>query len=218
MNLKNKIFLSPLIIFLVVTFFLFSIFLYGTYKKNRAPGYSIFKVEDNDRYQLISKGSPYTVIVFFDLNCEYCKDLHGHIKNNKDNLKNTNLVVRNYPLLENGKSAFKALVGECVAAQEGEEVWFNYIDQSYLNFSKNQDRDVSYNLGKSLVNNLEKFEECTQDASLMEKIARERSVNLVKGITYTPSLVVLKNNQVVKVYNGIGARAALEIIKYYNSI
>lgn len=216
MNLKNKRIFSPLIIFLVPSLLLFSLFLFLTFINKSSPGYSLFKIEDSDRYQFFSKKSEYAVIVFFDLNCEYCKDLHNQIKRNKENFTNINLILRNYPLLENGKSGYKVLVGECVASQEGTEVWLDYLDKSYINFNKNEDRIAAYFLGESLVKDRIKFEECTKSTALMEIISKERSINLIKGITYTPSLVVLKNNQVLKVYNGSGVRAGLEIIKYYN--
>lgn len=212
-NKKYLLLLLPSLI--VIIFFSISFFL----KKDINPQDFInFTINKNDRYKLFATSSPYTVIEYLDLNCIYCKNLNTLENSHESELDNINLILRNHPLLESGRSAFKALIGECIAKQSGAEKWIHYIDLSFKDFDKKYEDSYFKALGASLVDNKNSFDGCLSDESLMKKVQDDRNTNIISQVTSVPFMVVLKGDKVVNVYEGVGGKLGLEILKYYNSL
>lgn len=216
MKLDHKFFKQKRIIIGLLGVFLSGLVLLAVnYKEEDLVNLASFKVLPTDRYELYSTSSPYTVIEYLDLNCVYCKSFHEEKEKHKAQLGNINLVVRNYPLLDSGRSAYKVLIGECVASQSGTKAWFQYIDLSYKGFDKRYDNNYFFNLGSRLVSDKIAFSTCLNDKNLMDKVAKSRVDNLIDQVTYVPTLVVLKNGVLVKKYDGVTTRGGLEVLKYY---
>ena len=191
----------------------------STATKNATPEALVgIKINSDDRYEYISSNSEYTIIEFFDLNCQYCRVFHELKKKNETEFTNINLILRNYPLLDSGKSALKTLIGECVAQQRGTRSWLEYVNISYANFDKKDQDSFFLKLGESLVFDQDSFKGCLADTNLRLKIENERNTNLVNQITYVPTLVVFKGDNIVKVYEGVGGKLGLEVLRYYNGL
>ncbi len=212
LSIKKKYLFLLLAVVLIIT-----IFSFGKTENIQKETVNI-KINADDRYALTATSSEYTIVEFFDLHCRYCKSLHELKEKHKAEFTNINIILRNHPLLDSGASATKVLIGECVFQQRGVANWLKYIDSSYKNFDKKDHDPFFYALGESLVEDKELFKVCLSDTSLMSKIQNDRTTNVINQITFVPTLVVFKGNDVVKIYNGVGGRFGLEIIKYYNSL
>jgi len=216
MSLKNKYFFIGASIIIIVVLLSFYFQILESKKSNKKI--SSFKIETNDIYQIKSSSSPFTVIIFFDLDCEYCQKLHDLIKINTHRLTNINVILRNYPLLENGKSGYKSLAQTCVYQQNSEAGALKYIDTSYEENHSESTKEDSFKIGELLVEDKTKYKECLNDISVMNEINAVRTSNLINGISYVPSIVVLDKEKVLKIYDGLSVRAQLEIINYYNKL
>ncbi len=213
---SKKTLLGIIIIFvLFVGINFFGLILKRTSTDNESK--SSVTLSNSDRYELSSKNAKYTIVEYFDFDCYHCRDLHAFKKNNKDKLDNINLVVRNFPLLNAGKSAYKAVLGECIAEQ-GLPAWFSFIDVVYLNFDRKYE-DVFYeNIGRKLVLDIERYNKCIKSVDIQNKVQNDRAIAIINQIYEVPSLIVFKNQKFEKSYIGLSGKTAFEILKYYNNL
>lgn len=220
MKLSRKKSIKSLVLVAIPFFVIIAGLVFNTLKTNSDSVSSplVFSVTEDDRYEIRATSSPYTIIEFMDLNCVYCKGLHEQREKFHDRIQNVNLIVRNYPLLDSGRSAYKVLIGECVAEQAGNEGWFNYIDLSYDAFERRFENAYFEKLGKDIVNDDFQFDNCLKNPLLMDKITKQRTDNQVNQVTYVPTFVLLKDGVFVKKYDGISAKLALEMLRYYSGL
>lgn len=220
MKLSRKRLVKKGVLVITAVFVIGAGLVFGILKTKPAPESPslMFSIAADDRYEIRATSSPYTIIEFMDLNCIYCKGLHEQREKFRDQIKNVNLIVRNYPLLDSGRSAYKVLIGECVAEQAGSEGWFNYIDLSYNAFDRRFEDSYFEQLGRDIVYDDSQFSNCLKNPSLMEKIRKQRIDNQINQVTYVPTFVLLKDGVFVKKYDGISARVALEMLRYYSGL
>lgn len=223
MNIKNKSYLNePVSLIKISLFFFLPIFIYFFFISFLPPksegSQQSFRIEEDDRYELVNKSAEYTIIEYFDLDCHYCRDFHFLKKDNMDLLKKTNLIIRDYPLLNSGASSYKTLLGECVYAQEGNEKWLEYINASYSNFDKKDDHIFFNKLAKSFVSSDTDLERCILDEGRQNKIQQKRTKAILSQLYEIPTFIVLKNGLFFKIYSGMAGKPAIEMLKYYDGL
>ncbi|MCD8495109.1 MAG: thioredoxin domain-containing protein [Candidatus Pacebacteria bacterium] len=87
---------------------------------------NIMAVRDADHI-LGNPDAEYTIIEYSDMECGFCKRLHGTLHTIVDRRNDVNWVYRQFPILSQN-SVVKSLASECIAEEKGNDGFWAYID------------------------------------------------------------------------------------------
>ena len=224
-KIKSIIFYG--VIFALVAFFIFNIFNIINKKENTTNPRSKNKAtvspyklsEELDHFKVKSLSSDITVINYFDLDCVHCKNAYVlEDKNINDYIGKINIVYRHNPLEIHPLASEKVLIAECVYKISGEDnkVFFDFVKEVYDNFEKNKKSNYwVINIAQKYIdkNKKEELSICMSDEKLKDKISKQRSVNLLNHIIYTPTILVFKGSDFVKKYDRLSGGQVDSIMK-----
>lgn len=145
--------------------------------------------------------APYSVIVYSDLECPFCKRFAGVAEKAAAAVGDkVNVVWRHYPLDFHGKAAVQeAVAAECVARQAGGKGFFKFVD-AVLAATQTNGKGVPGGdaaltaLAKEAGAGDEKtLKTCIEDASVAARVQEDMQDGIKAGIEGTPGLIVRDN-------------------------
>lgn len=224
--LQDKMLITAAVLFIVVLFLFFLFFLnYHRNNIDRNDGKSVGKIKTftelpiptpSDHYRW-KTNSPYTLVVYFSLDCIYCKKFDLFMDANESRFKDKfNLVYRQAPLsslLES--SSKKALIVECVYNQMGDDVMFKYINYVYSNAKEaNMDNNWLINIAYNYVTNRNQFDTCLNDVTMQKKITDQKIRQTADGVTGVITLAIFKGDSLVYRYDRVRDGFAKQVVEY----
>lgn len=214
-----------------IALFLLSVFFFYT-KVSTSPDMAK-KISEIEKHEAIlssdikyiyNLNSKYVIIEYSDLNCIHCKNLNELIEKNKDKLNNISIYKRNLAYISNGESAIKTLYGNCLRKQTDDNVWLAYEKLVFTKFEDRYHDKIFLDIAKSLIKdtkikdikNIKTFESCIEDKNEINKALKDREIAIVNGIRYIPTILVIKDNVLVKKIDGYTAPGMYSFIEFYN--
>ena len=147
-------------------------------------------------------GAAYSVIVYSDFECPYCKQFYGTPERSVDTLNGqANVVWRNFPLsFHNPAATVEAGAAVCAAAQGGITVFWKYAEGLMANTQRNgqglpavQGEPGIFALAKSLKLDMPTFKTCLTADSTQKRITDDIADGVKGGIRGTPGLLIRNN-------------------------
>lgn len=145
--------------------------------------------------------APYSIIVYSDLECPYCKRFAGVAEKAAAVVGDkVNVVWRHYPLDFHGKVAVQeAVAAECVARQAGHKGFFKFVDAVLAGTQTNgkglPDGDAALTaLAKQAgAGNARALKACTEDAAVAALVQQDMQDGIKAGVEGTPGLILRDN-------------------------
>lgn len=213
-------------------------------EENNKKSQAIEGFSPKDHY-LGDKNARYSMIVFEDLECPYCKVYANVPELVLNEVKNVNFVSRAHPLeFHMPMAAQQAVMAECVAEELGNEGYFKftrYIFNNTLTNGKgipplakdyeikgtNKEKEIFNNLKitekglivvaiESGIQDMEKTLNCYKDPKTSLKITNLLASSYKNGITGTPA-TILKDNVTGKSTMLSGALSKESLIQQLNN-
>lgn len=138
--------------------------------------------------------APVTIVEYSDFECPFCSRFatgaYPLIKSKYVDSGQVRIIFKDYPLDSAHPLAIPtAVLANCVAAEFGDETFFAYHDQVFLQQSALSNRNIrTWASDLGLSDN--QIEACLEDSSLVDEILADRTEGSRLGITGTPSFVV----------------------------
>jgi protein-disulfide isomerase len=145
--------------------------------------------------------APYSVIVYSDLECPFCKRFAGVAEKAAATWGDkVNVVWRHYPLDFHGKAAVQeAVAAECVSRQAGDKGFFKFVDAVLAATQTNGkglpggDAALSALAKDAGAGNAAALKACTDDAAVAARIQDDMQDGIRAGIEGTPGLILRDN-------------------------
>jgi protein-disulfide isomerase len=145
--------------------------------------------------------APYSVIVYSDLECPYCKRFAGVAEKAAATLGDkVNVVWRHYPLDFHGKVAVQeAVAAECVSRQAGDKGFFKFVDAVLAATQTNGkglpggDTALTALAKDAGAGDEKKLKTCIEDASVAARVQDDMQDGIKAGIEGTPGLILRDN-------------------------
>ena len=145
--------------------------------------------------------APYSVIVYSDLECPFCKRFAGVAEKAAAAVGDeVNVVWRHYPLDFHGKVAVQeAVAAECVSRQAGDKGFFKFVDAV---LAATQTNGKGLPGGEAALTALAKeagagnekvLKACVADASVPTRVSDDMQDGIKAGIEGTPGLILRDN-------------------------
>ncbi len=170
----------------------------------------------SDIIYIYNPKSKFTIIEYSDLNCIHCKNLNSLIEENKSKLINVSIYKRNLAFVNNGESPIKTLYGNCLRSQTSDDVWLQYEKLAFARFEERYHDKVFLNIAKSLLKDNKAFYICIENKSEIDKLLKGRETAIVNGIKYIPTILVIKDDILIKKIDGYTAPGMYSFIEFYN--
>jgi len=145
--------------------------------------------------------APYSIIVYSDLECPYCKRFAGVAEKAAAALGDkVNVVWRHYPLDFHGKVAVQeAVAAECVARQAGNKGFFKFVDAVLAGTQTNGkglpggDAALTALAKDAGAGDAKTLKTCIEDASVAARVQDDMQDGIKAGIEGTPGLILRDN-------------------------
>ena len=144
----------------------------------------------------------WSLIVYSDLECPYCKEHSGIPEETVKSIgvDKINVVFRHLPLPFHGEAAKKeAVASECVAKQAGNEGFFKFVNKilktSQLNGQglKGGDTELAEIAKDAGAHNTSAFAACTQDTKIQDIVKVDIADATAAGVRGTPGNIIRNN-------------------------
>lgn len=139
--------------------------------------------------------APIKIIEFSDLECPFCQQFHGTMKEATEEYGDqVAWVYRHFPLTNIHPEAKKAAeASECVAELAGEDAFWQYTDEIFANQSS---------LGSGLIEqaatdvgaDANEFQECMDSDRHIERVESDQNNGIESGAEGTPFSVIVTEN------------------------
>ncbi|MBC7503466.1 thioredoxin domain-containing protein [Candidatus Gracilibacteria bacterium] len=172
----------------------------------------------DERYRW-TNSSKYTLVIYESLDCKSCRKLNIEILKNIAQYKGKfNLAYRSAPLVDlEPLVAEKSLIAECVYSNDGNKVFFDFIDSLYVNYQVFQkDNNWAMDLAKKVMTHPDMLDACLADPIKKQKIADDIKNSIADGIKFTPSVVIFYDGKLVGRYAS-GFYGTMRIINYLST-
>jgi protein-disulfide isomerase len=149
-----------------------------------------------------SANAEWSLIVYSDLECSFCKRHSGvpEAVVKAIGVDKINVVFRHLPLPMHGDAAKReAVASECVAKQAGNEGFFKFVNSvlqnSQLNGQglKQGDADIIRLAREAGVSNEQAFTACMQDVKTQEAVKEDLADGAQAGVDGTPGNIIRNN-------------------------
>ena len=141
--------------------------------------------------------APIKIVEYTDLECPFCKQFHGTMKQVMDKYGKDGQVawvLRNFPLAQLHPNAPKlALAAECVADIGGNAVYWKFLDAAFVEAPINTFFDFT-KLDATVASvgvDVAQFETCYTSAKFQDKITKEFNDAVASGGAGTPFNVLI---------------------------
>lgn len=146
--------------------------------------------------------APYSIIVYSDLECPYCKRFAGVAEKAAAAVGDkVNVVWRHYPLDFHGKVAVQeAVAAECVARQAGHAGFFKFVDAVLAGTQTNgkglpgADAALSALAKEAGAGDSTALKACTEDAAVAARVQQDMQDGIRAGVEGTPGLILRDNS------------------------
>ena len=141
----------------------------------------------SDEHRLGKADTPYSLIVYTDLECPFCKQAYPIEKSFIEQNSDISLVYRHFPLETIHPDAFKlALMTECAYEQKGESGFWNSVETilSSSELKGLETKDYANLLGLKS----DDLEKCLSQESIAEKVKKSKEEGIAANIQGTPAL------------------------------
>ncbi len=159
-------------------------------------------ISESDRY-FWKSSSKYTLVVYESLDCKFCRKLAEFVRLNEAVLKGKfNLVYRSAPLVNiEPLAAEKTLISECVFHYQGVEKMFAFNDSIYKDYKQFElDNEWVKMRAKEFLDTKDNLQSCLENPIVKSKVEEDIRGLLVDGVSFTPSIWVYYNGELVGRY------------------
>ena len=140
------------------------------------------------------RGAPVELIVFTDLECQYCKRFHqitrpALLEKYGDTIA---IVYRNFPMASRPKARNEAEAAECVYAIAGHEAYWKFIDTIFAVTPSNNGLDLSVlpDIARGAGVGRTELKQCQDADTSGGRVAVDIVEGTIAGVTQTPSILV----------------------------
>ncbi|MBI2573880.1 MAG: DsbA family protein [Candidatus Wildermuthbacteria bacterium] len=138
-----------------------------------------------------SLSAPVKIVEFSDLQCPFCQRFHPALKQVFDEYKGKIAwVYKHFPLTQiHSEAQPSAEAAECVAAQKGEDGFWQFIDGVFAK----QDKigpELYRELARSAGVNMGQFDSCVAQRAHKDKVNADMELGIQSGVQATPSSFV----------------------------
>lgn len=145
--------------------------------------------------------APYSIIVYSDLECPYCKRFAGVAEKAAAAVGDkVNVVWRHYPLDFHGKVAVQeAVTAECVARQSGDNGFFKFVNAVLAATQTNGkglpggDAALTALAKEAGAGNEKALKACVEDAAVAALVQEDMQDGIKAGVEGTPGLILRDN-------------------------
>lgn len=145
--------------------------------------------------------APYSIIVYSDLECPYCKRFAGIAEKAATTLGDkVNVVWRHYPLEFHGKVALQEhAMAECVSRQAGNPGFFKFVDAVLTGTQANGqglpggDAALAALAQEAGAGDATALKACTGDATVAALVQQDMQDGIKAGVEGTPGLILRDN-------------------------
>lgn len=145
--------------------------------------------------------APYSVIVYSDLECPFCKRFAGVAEKAAATMgEKVNVVWRHYPLDFHGKVAVQEHVAaECVSRQAGDKGFFKFVDAVLVATQTNGkglpggDAALDALAREAGAGDAKALKTCVEDAAVAARVQDDMQDGIKAGIEGTPGLILRDN-------------------------
>ena len=150
-------------------------------------------IRENDHVQG-NRVAQVQLIVFTDLECQYCKRFHeitrpALLEKYGDTIV---IVYRNFPMASRPKARNEAEAAECVYNIAGHEAYWKFIDTVFAITPSNNGLDLSVlpDLAHGVGVGRAEFTKCQDAGASRERVTADIIEGTIAGVTQTPSILV----------------------------
>lgn len=154
--------------------------------------------EINSEDHLLGNPSTENSFIFFtDLECPYCKQFHGTVKQIAEEYGKQGkikIAMRHFPLDKiHSKSRKEAEASECAAKLGGNEKFWEYVDRLFTITPSGNNLDLLElpKIAKYIGLDKTKFEECLNSEEMAGKIQEDYEDAVISGIDGTPYFIII---------------------------
>lgn len=140
------------------------------------------------------RGAPVELIVFTDLECQYCKRFHevtrpALLEKYGDTIV---IVYRNFPMASRPKARNEAEAAECVYTIAGQEAYWKFVDTIFAVTPSNNGLDLSAlpDIAGGVGVNRTAFTQCQDAGTSGDRVGADIAEGTIAGVTQTPSILV----------------------------
>jgi len=206
----------------------------GLDRKERVEGKSTLdllkqryqKADNNIRESLIygSPNAKYTLNLFSDIECPYCRKIHPGIKQIVDHSQGViNWMYLHFPLQRHNPTAAKeAQAIECIAENQGNQYAWIALEQ-FMASTSGGGKGISYTADgisefvRSFGLNGSMLKNCLLSDDHKEKINQQYSYGRKLGIDATPAILIVDNETGKKALVK-GYKTPEELLSYFNKL
>ncbi|WP_269621443.1 DsbA family protein [Zhongshania sp. BJYM1] len=139
----------------------------------------------------------FSIAVFTDIECPYCRQMHGEVKRVVDSSNdNVNWKIIHFPLsIHNPAAAIEAQVLECVKESYGNRTAWAFLDAMIAGTAGNgKGIENLPEFGSAMGLSSQVIKNCLASDSNKEKINSDFQRGVVAGITGTPAMLITDNS------------------------
>ena len=164
---------------------------------NGAGEIALQKVTKDDWLQG-DKKADITIVEFSDLDCPYCSNFHGTMKQIMEEYDGeVNWVYRNFPLTSLHPEAFKkAEAAECVGELGGNDKFWAFLDKMFANKTALADLN---GVISSIGIDTNDFQNCLDSGKYTEKVKDHSSQAVAAGGRGTPYSIIIAGDQKIPI-------------------
>lgn len=140
------------------------------------------------------RGAPVELIVFTDLECQYCKRFHeitrpALLEKYGDTIV---IVYRNFPMVTRSKARNEAEAAECVYAIAGHDAYWAFINKVFAVTPSNNGLDLSVlpDIAGGVGIGRAEFTQCQNAGTSGDRVTADIIEGTIAGVTQTPSILV----------------------------
>jgi protein-disulfide isomerase len=151
-------------------------------------------VNENDHIQG-STNPKLTLVVYSDFTCGYCSRLHPTLERLVENYSNDiQKVYRHYLLNPTGPARLVAEISECVAENEGNDQFWNFLGKYFERSATDQtivQQENLYNLVTELNMDRARIESCVDSGEFSARIDEQIAGGRAAGVSGTPATILI---------------------------
>lgn len=139
-----------------------------------------------------SINAPIKLVVYSDLRCPFCKNLHPTLKDIARKYgKDVALVYRHFPLSFHPQAKPAAVASECVSSLAGNDSFWDFIDYMFenqdiaLNKTSYEQKAVSYGI------NINEFRVCLDNDEYVKKVEEDMQAGRKIYVSGTPTTIIV---------------------------
>jgi protein-disulfide isomerase len=186
--------------------------------QSSAPVSAIRAVGSNDHIEG-DVGAPVKLIVYTDLECEYCKRFHDVTRpllfsEYGDTIA---IVYRHFPMPSRPKALVEAEAAECAYVLGGHDAFWAFVDEVYVSTPSNNGLDLStlVEMADRIGLDRAEFQQCRDTGRTTRQVQLDLLDGLYAGVALTPSILVQSDERSILVAGDYPARiqTAIEYVR-----